>query len=53
MNLGPTEAAYNAMEQLKDECRKYNGDFSVLWHNTRLQFKAESILFQKCLQFGA
>lgn len=33
MGLGYTEKALIAMKELKSTCRKYNGIFSLLWHN--------------------
>ena len=35
MGLGRSEEAMNVMLGLKEECRKYQGDFTVLWHNQR------------------
>lgn len=35
MGFGKTEKALNHMLLLKERCRKYNGDFVFLWHNTR------------------
>jgi hypothetical protein len=35
MGYGKTEKALDYMLMLKERCRKYNGDFVFLWHNTR------------------
>lgn len=36
MGLGYYEAAYKRFVMLKDQCRVYAGDFSLLWHNNEL-----------------
>ncbi|MEL7498525.1 MAG: polysaccharide deacetylase family protein [Planctomycetota bacterium] len=37
MNLGLTDDGFNAFAAIASECRKYDGDFTLLWHNTKLQ----------------
>lgn len=36
MNLGYGEAAFEVFAALKETCRAYRGDFTLLWHNTQL-----------------
>jgi hypothetical protein len=36
MGLGLGPDAFAGMTNLKDACRKYDGDFALLWHNSRL-----------------
>jgi len=38
MNL-PHEEAFVHAKMLKDQCRKYGGDFTLLWHNS--SFKSD------------
>jgi hypothetical protein len=45
MNLGVTERARQHIQDLKSECRHYGGDFTVLWHNSRLVSEAERDLY--------
>jgi len=49
MGLGLGEAAYSAMKNLKDMCRKYNGDLTLLWHNSRLINLNEVSLYKTIL----
>lgn len=35
MNLGATEKAPAYMEKLKERCRLFDGEFVLLWHNSR------------------
>ena len=43
------EHALDAAKTLKDQCRKYNGDFTLLWHNSRLVSKQELSSFNYLL----
>lgn len=36
MGLGLSSDAYNYIKSLKNECRTFCGDFTILWHNTEL-----------------
>jgi hypothetical protein len=44
--LGAGPAALAEMKRLKDLCRHYRGDFTLLWHNNRLAGPAEAALFR-------
>lgn len=39
MNLGVTPEALSKFKQLKDACRRVNGSFTLLWHNSELNSK--------------
>ena len=47
LDLG--DAALAAMVALKDTCRRYDGDFVLLWHNNRLQTAADRRLYEAVL----
>ena len=50
MGLGTGEAAYAKFSQLKDACRAVNGCFTLLWHNSQFETKAERDLYEAVLQ---
>jgi hypothetical protein len=50
MGLGPGEEAFNMIDDLKEKCRKFNGEFVFLWHNNRFLDEKEIELFQFALQ---
>jgi len=45
--MGPTEAAFREMNKLKQRCRMFNGDFVLLWHNTRFVDEREVGLYER------
>ncbi|WYL96977.1 MAG: polysaccharide deacetylase family protein [Gloeotrichia echinulata IR180] len=48
MNLGSHgEIAFQTMVKYKQRCQIFNGDFTVLWHNSRLVDQGEIALYQK------
>lgn len=49
MGLGTSMAALETFGRLKDACRRHQGDFTLLWHNSRLTTEAESRLYEKVL----
>lgn len=49
MALGRTDEAVAAMIKLKGECRRYNGDFTVLWHNERFAEEREKEMYTALL----
>lgn len=49
MNLGSGEKAFAVIKSIKDTCRSFNGDFVVLWHNTRFIDRAEQELYHQTL----
>jgi peptidoglycan/xylan/chitin deacetylase (PgdA/CDA1 family) len=49
MGLGHGEAAFERIMRLVDKCRKYKGDFTLLWHNSRLQDAAEIALYSRII----
>ena len=50
MNLGTGNRAYSVLAQLKESCQRYNGDFTLLWHNDRFVDKAEKQLYQEIIK---
>ena len=44
-NLGATTAALDRFKALKDVCRYYDGEFTLLWHNNRLVDQREIVLY--------
>ena len=49
MGLGSGKEALQLMTSLKDTCRKYHGDFTILWHNQRFVSKKERALYIQVL----
>jgi hypothetical protein len=49
MGIGYGEQAFVYIKKLKDECRKYNGDFVILWHNSRLRNDEEKRFYKQVL----
>ncbi|SLM11101.1 conserved hypothetical protein [uncultured spirochete] len=49
MNMGYTERALDYFKKLKDQCRKYNGNFVLLWHNSRLRNDQEKKFYEQVL----
>jgi len=49
MNLGYTEKGLFYIMKLKDRCKKYNGIFCLLWHNSELKNKKEKSFYEKVL----
>ncbi|MUG87036.1 hypothetical protein GNP92_11845 [Paenibacillus timonensis] len=46
MGLGP-EQAYETIRDLYLECRKYNGDFTLLWHNSQLVKSSDRSVYRR------
>jgi len=49
MGLGLGQQAYDQMVSLKEACRRYNGDFTILWHNQRFSHSGERELYTSIL----
>ena len=45
-NLGAGAAAFEYLKALKEVCRRYDGEFTLLWHNTRLSEPADESLYR-------
>lgn len=45
LGLGLGQEAFDKFAELKDACRKVNGTFSLLWHNTRVAKPEERALY--------
>ena len=50
MGLGYSEKAFDYINQLKSNCKLYNGDFVFLWHNNRLQNNTEKNFYKELLK---
>lgn len=49
MGMGLGEEAFDVFRSLGDECKKYEGTYALLWHNSRLVSQAETELFKAVL----
>ena len=49
MKLGTGEEAFSFMKGIKDMCRRFSGDFTLLWHNTRFCDYREKNLYEQML----
>ncbi|WP_151949619.1 polysaccharide deacetylase family protein [Aliarcobacter butzleri] len=47
MGLGYSEEALQVMRDLKQKCFKYNGNFSLLWHNSHFKTKDDKKMFEE------
>ncbi len=50
MNLGTTERALEAMLACKSTCRRFGGEFRLLWHNNTLASEVEFDLYRRLLE---
>jgi peptidoglycan/xylan/chitin deacetylase (PgdA/CDA1 family) len=41
--------ALSALRYFHNQCKKFNGDFTLLWHNSQLVKTAELSLYEECL----
>ena len=49
MNLSPNDG-YLFMQRLKARCYKFNGDFSLLWHNHFFDQKIYKKIYKKIIK---
>jgi len=49
MNKGYGEEAFKVFKSLKDACKKYNGNFVLLWHNSELVTEEQKRLYLSVL----
>lgn len=42
--------SFDLIKKLSDSCRKMNGNFVLLWHNSSLSNKIEIDLFERCIK---
>lgn len=47
MGLGYSEEAQETMKELKQKCFKYNGNFSLLWHNSHFKNIEDRKMFEE------
>lgn len=50
MGLGYSQEALKVMKDLKQKCFKYNGNFSLLWHNSHFKTKDDKKMFEEIVQ---
>lgn len=48
-DVASVKKAYNYINTLKEECKKYNGDFCLLWHNSYFAFPTAKSFFKSIL----
>lgn len=46
MGLGYSEEALQVIKDLKQKCFKYNGNFSLLWHNSHFKTRDDKKMFE-------
>lgn len=49
MGLGYGRESINKFLELKSNCKKVNGKFSILWHNCHLSTSKDRLLYSMCL----
>ena len=49
MGLGSSAQALNKMLEMRDICRRFRGDFTLLWHNTELISSRCRVMYQQLL----
>ena len=49
MNFGDGEESFKIMNKFKDRCRMFNGNFILLWQNSRLVNRREKFMFEQVL----
>jgi len=50
MGLGYTEEALQIMKDLKQKCFRYDGNFSLLWHNSHFLLENDKYIFEKIVR---
>lgn len=41
--------AWKIVEQLKNQCKKHKGNFTILWHNNQLVYEKMKTFYQQCI----
>lgn len=49
MGLGYGDEALKVMKDLKEKCYRYNGNFSLLWHNSHFINFEDKIMFEELI----
>jgi len=49
MGLTDSEVALSRISEIKEVCRRFSGDFTLLWHNDRLTTPSLKNLYLQCL----
>lgn len=50
MGFGYSYEALKVMQDLKEKCHRYNGNFSLLWHNSHLKRAEDKKFFMELIQ---
>lgn len=50
MGLGLSKKAFSKVQELKNKCYEYNGNFTILWHNSYFMTNEHKIFFEKILK---
>ncbi len=50
LGLGTTADAFDCIQELKNTCRRFSGDFTILWHNNRFRQPAERAFYADVLR---
>lgn len=50
LNLGYTQDSLDKFMQLKDTCKRVEGCFTLLWHNSHFQYPGDIEIYQKLIQ---
>jgi hypothetical protein len=45
------ESSFQSFKSLIDTCKKYNGEYAFLFHNSDLETESERSLFEKVLNY--
>ncbi|HSO83544.1 hypothetical protein [Thiocapsa sp.] len=49
LGLGYRDAALAMMQRYRDICRRFGGDFTLLWHNSHLGNAADRRFYQRLI----
>jgi peptidoglycan/xylan/chitin deacetylase (PgdA/CDA1 family) len=50
LNLGQGDEAMRLMTQLRETCRRFGGEFALLWHNSNLSLPGARALYEALVQ---
>ena len=48
--LGYSEKSIERFEYFKEICHKFNGTFTLLWHNSHLEKDIDKVFYQKLIK---
>ena len=50
MGLDYSDGTMKLLQQLKDCCKAFNGDFTLLWHNSYFSTQKDKDFYEKLIQ---